>query len=350
MWHIQMVMNNPQKSAGESGIPKTSSIPLEIYSWSGHGNLGDDWIASVASQLFPNAAYVKEKWCSYPYHWGRRCLSNSHSKKSRFPLVLWGGGWLASDQSEYNTVKRWKRHLSKSNKQGQPVFAFGVGLGPFSHFMRDSKNLLGKLDRRIWVRTKEDLKHTLGKNVFLASDCTILDKSLPENHLKPEWDYLIDFPAWSEHWLSARPWLTLEFYRETVLGVISKIPKNSKVAFLEAVKGDHLAWAELGFEVLVPQDISEMKAEVSKARNIITGRLHLGILGALLGKPTLALAYHHKFELLEELGVGVIGLRTPYELNSLDIMLNRADSEKIKVVKVRTITEFGVFLGQILNE
>ncbi len=323
---------------------------VEIYSWAGNGNLGDDWIAQVASKRFPHAVFVREKFCPYPLHWGRRCLTNSHSKGKRPPLILWGGGWLASDQSEYNTVKRWKRHFEQAQSSGQEVFAFGIGLGPFNYFLKDSKKVLKFLAGRIWVRTDTDLRQISSKSAYLASDCTLLDALPAATEGPEEWDYVIDFPPWSEHWLESRPWLTLEHYRKSILDLVGSIPPNSRVAFLEAVRDDVIPWQELGLPVLSPRSVDELIAAIQKSKIVISGRLHPAILGALLGKRVLPVAYHHKFQLLSELGLTVLGLEKEFSVANALEKASCADQKRVQDVRHRVSEKFRELIQQLTDK
>jgi hypothetical protein len=281
---------------------------IDIFTWAGNGNLGDDWIYEVGSGIFPNSRAVREVWCKYPSHWGTRCLSVMHNQDSRNPILLWGGGWLASDQRQYRTLRRWRRHLQRAKASSRKVFGFGLGLGPFTYDLANKDVVLNALAGKLWVRSVSDLIVSAEANPKFASDCTLLqlNKLAAGPKAQKVWDYLICLPEYSSHWENQIEGLGNEKYFEIVDQIMSSIPPNSKIAFLESVNGDLTDWQSNSYQVLRPESPREMREHIASATCLVTARLHPGLMAAMSGLSVIAIAYHHKFNILEEFAIPVI--------------------------------------------
>jgi hypothetical protein len=340
------------RKATENSRPPGNDTVLEqvdLYTWSGHGNLGDDWIAEVSRKLFPNGKAVREKISFNPLRLGQRELVGGHPSESKSPRVLWGGGWLASDQSNFNTVGRWCRHVNVAKSTGRRVVGFGLGIGPFVHHLADAQSLMHLLKGNLWVRSKSDLDHHFGELV-LSADCVFLDDrdwAMEADKAIVEWDYLIDFAPYNKHWSISKPWLTEAFYKESVTRIVSNLQNKSRVAFVEAVRGDADYWIALGLPVVRPSTVSELISAVSSAESVISGRLHLGLMAAFLDKKILAFAYHHKFACLSELGIPVIGQSHEITEDELQLRPQLAQASNLILVRKRVKDQFRVLAGRL---
>lgn len=313
---------------------------VQSYTWSNHGNLGDDWIGEVARQYFPETIAVREKRSLNPLNLGRHVLSRDDGKPLENHLMLWGGGWLAADRPTSRTVSAWARHLSRP---GMLVSGIGLGIGPFTHADRQQEAQIDDISRALSgalsVRTFADLRHVpTGCDASVGCDIALLDKRFFEFSYsgKDSGYVVISFPAYSLHWMRSRPWMTEEWYLRTVESMAQN-STASEVVFVEfdqmlGLKSDSSYWSHLSSRVVKPTSIQEAAQIFAGAREIYAGRLHAGILGAVVGAPTLALAYHHKFEVLSELGIPTVNLET--EPNSLPLP-DIADDIVLKDVRER---------------
>lgn len=286
----------------------TSKANVDLFTWAGNGNLGDDWIFEVGKKHFPNARVIKENWCKYPQHWGSRCLTHSHDKDNVAPILLWGGGWLASDQKKYRTVRRWDKHVKRAKSRGRKLFGFGLGMGPFSYDLSQASSILASMKGKLWVRASADLSSAAKASPTLASDCTLLEFTEISNQPQASktWDYLISLPHYRQHWQNQVEGLDEARYHAIINELLSTIPSGSRTAFMVSVNGDLSQWGETILPILKPQSPKEMSGFIASARCLVTARLHPGLMAAMHGLDVIAIAYHHKFSILEEFGISVV--------------------------------------------
>ena len=310
------------------------------FTWAGNGNIGDDWIASVARQYLANSTLVREKRCFRSGGLGYRCLSHSHTKAGRqSPLILWGGGWLAADRVESDTIARWKRHVRIHEG---PIYTFGLGLGPFQDGGASAVSIFDRLEDPVYVRTLSDMHTTVAKtNISLSCDCVFLDNELfnPQTGRPPARKTSgVSFPRFSANWQKSRPWLTEEWYLNSIGELVDELKMMGEVVFIEfdhhsGTVSDANYWRHLGIPSKRPRNVLQAKRLVSNLSQFYTGRLHAGLMGALQSVPTVALAYHHKFEALREIAVPVLGLQSPPVL--ADWVPQKADAMKVFEVRTR---------------
>lgn len=318
------------------------AIPARrIYSWSGNGNIGDDWIQEVSSQ-YVDTETVRESRSIRRL--GRHELRSIVRKPQESPLVLWGGGWLASDRPRSQTLKRWSAHMSKEKGS---VAAFGIGVGPFdAGGPKEEKRLdkvLGMINH-LSVRTAADLELVPGAyRAKLACDPTLLDKRFADAQWletlrhggRGRHDYAVfTMPRWRPHWQQHRPWLTESNYRTYVARALEDVglPVKHVIFDSSTMDSDETYWSHLGLQVVRPRSTVDAAGVMANASKAICGRLHAAIMSALLGIPTLAIAYHHKFGVLEELGMQVAGA---YEFHTASIDWHVADGRRIGEVRDR---------------
>lgn len=287
-----------------------------IYTWSGNGNIGDDWLAEVGRLMLPSALPVRERRCPRPGCWGRWCLTDAHSVENR-PLVLWGGGWLAADRPGSTTVSRWSRHF---DSRTESIHGFGLGVGPFHQEEDEAARLLTAMST-LAVRTMSDANEAtrLGASARLGSDAVFVDPRLNPAEMGEQRDdgsySVISFPRFGAHWARERPWLTEPWYRSYVEESVHKLRNHGEVVFADfnpggRFPGDAAYWRSLPIsfaDIKTPLDAISL---IGGATSVVAGRLHAGIMAACLGKPVSALAYHPKFGALEEAGVSIDGLHS----------------------------------------
>lgn len=319
---------SPVTSVRGVGLPRR-----RVYTWAGHGNLGDDWIFEVAGQhLEPHL--VRER--RTVRQWGRHVLDDVDPG---LPLLLWGGGWLAADRPGSDTLRRWSRHVAA---ESGPVSAFGVGAGPFSSARpgdeRDLASILGGVDGLV-VRTAADLE-TLppGTEASLGCDVALLDRRFGPDRVSsasgPGRGLIFAMPAWRDHWLTGRPWLTESSYRELVERAVRDAgPRLTQVIFDSGSDhADERYWSYLGGEVVRPATITAAATVFSSGDCVLAGRLHAGVLAAVLGLRALVIGYHHKFGVLEELGMHVVGAG---DLRAAEVAWRSADPQALALVRRR---------------
>lgn len=290
---------------------------VQSFTWSNHGNLGDDWIGDVAKQYFPEIVPVTEQRSLNPLRLGRHVLKRDDGRPLEQQLLLWGGGWLAADRPHSRTVAAWARHLDSPDISARGV---GLGIGPFTEVDAGQRqhiaNIFDALNGALTVRTFADLTHVPdGCSASVGCDIALLDRRFDrfsyEGHTG---DYIVlSFPAYSPHWARTRPWMTEKWYLEQVESMVHCSVARRRVVFVEfdqmlGATSDSNYWKHLATEIVKPASIEEAAGIFRRAREVFAGRLHAAILGAVVGAPTLALAYHHKFEVVSELGIPAAGL------------------------------------------
>lgn len=278
------------------------------YTWSGFGNLGDDWIAEVGTTL-NEPHWAREMRCFHPGCSGRRCLTGAHRARTQ-ALVLWGGGWLAADRAGADTLKRWGRHLSCRTGI---VAGFGLGLGPFVYDRLLAREVLARFDY-LSVRCARDVEIAaeFGVEATLASDVVLLHTTAWAIRGEVRDYRVVSYPRYSADWLRERPWLTERFYRRYVTGVVRELREQSQVVFVEfggaGRKADSYYWSDLDVVFEKPSTPRDAWSIISGAHQVASGRLHASLMAVVAERPLSAFAYHHKFQVLQELGLPVDGL------------------------------------------
>lgn len=285
-----------------------NSEPLYVYSWSSRGNLGDDWIHSVASLVFENFTAVYEK--RSPWLLGSHYLATRQNKRPKkgSRILLWGGGWLAGDQRNLRVYRRWSRHFHQNYK----FFGFGLGIGPFHFFQAQWAWILSNIQQPIFVRCESDEHSGIEFKTELAADVVFLDQRISGSTNVAKSGTVFSLARYSAHWLDHNPSLTEVRYRELVCEIQKSLSLLGPCTFVEFDSGgrrdssDSNYWSFLDMPVLKPKTVEDAFEIFQRAETVVASRLHAGILGALVGAKVLALSYHHKFESLREIGVEVI--------------------------------------------
>ena len=294
------------------------SQTTQCYTWNGNGNLGDDWIGEVSAQYFDSVMAVREERSINPMRLGRHRLVRGDGKAFTGGLVLWGGGWIAADRPGSRTMTAWARHLRGQVKE---VSGVGLGIGPFidetQKQKQDTKSFFDALQGRLAVRTVADLEHLpKGHTAILGCDLALLDRRFwaETQYSGADSDYVVfSFSSYSAHWAVTRAWMTEDWYLRQVGALAEQISRTHRIVFVEFDKmfgstSDSAYWRHLPGVVARPNSIEEAAELFRNAWQVYAGRLHAAILGAVIGNPTLTIAYHHKFEVVSELGIPTIGL------------------------------------------
>ncbi|WP_272946707.1 polysaccharide pyruvyl transferase family protein [Arthrobacter sp. ERGS1:01] len=249
---------------------------------------------------------------------GSHVLKGAGARDRSATLCLWGGGWLAADQRNVETLVRWEKHLSV--RRGETL-GLGLGLGPFEsgNGTTMARRVLARFSKPIVVRTQSDVANAEGiVPTILGGDLSFLDQEFrsADGFHRAQSDShttIISFPRYGKHWIVQRPWLTEDWYRNYVESIVRRQLVKGTVMHVQFDKGqngrgDNEYWSHLNVEFVSPNTIDEAAAHYLTASEVYAGRLHAALLAVNLDIPTVAVAYHHKFECVEETGVQVVGL------------------------------------------
>lgn len=293
------------------------------FSWSNQGNIGDDWLGSTVAQHF-DATTVVER---------RRWLAGQHRLDARradrqLPLLLWGGGWLAGDQARNNALDRWSRHLARRTS---PTFGIGLGIGPFGDSVKAAR-VLSQLSVVV-ARTQEDCRTASEyTDALLGCDTALLERSVepqsdPANSLELTPYTVVGLPAYRSHWVRFKPWLTEQRYLATVHRVLKLIPSPPMWVTFDRTEArrDARYWEARGKTITDLKSVAAARSLIGGADATVAGRLRCALMSAALGRPTIALSYHHKFDAARELGVPVL-LGEEDEWSSLDFRVASASA------------------------
>ena len=100
------------------------------------------------------------------------------------------------------------------------------------------------------------------------------------------------------------------------------------------MKGDLTEWQNNSYQVLSPDSPKELKEYISSATCLVTARLHPGLMAAMSGLQVIAIAYHHKFNILEEFGIPVIWGTKNLKYSDVQYAA-KADSTKLQIAANR---------------
>ena len=293
---------------------KNSTRGIDLYTYGGNGNFGDDWIHSTGIDKFSELGVTPVKLIkSKSFLKTHRMKSENYGDPiensiSSNPVVLWGGGYLASDQSSH-TLDLWNRILQNST---QSFFAFGLGVGPFNKGSEKlAYEVLSRLESPIYVRTKKDceLLANLGLEAELSCDVTLLDPGLSDQWSlanQEKVNNLVWLPPFAEHW---RPFSSLDEYLSSVLTGQRLVSPETSTIFLDYenigfnpfVKSDYDYWKHYFPKRITANSFLGVAENLLRAKSFVSGRLHPSLLALLLGTPLHLIRNHHKFDLILEL-------------------------------------------------
>jgi|GEM_PF-5672680 len=294
--------------------PNNLNGGVDLYTCNGSRNFGGDWIHSTGMDRFSEFSVR-----SVQLRRGMNFFITNNEKdqhygipiensKSSNPVVLWGGGYLAVNQSSH-TLDLWKSIMERSNRK---YYAFGLGVGPFNKgYEKLAYEVLSKLESPIYVRTKKDceLLAKLGLEAELSCDVTLLDPGL-RNYLKlasqEKVNNLVWLPPFTEHH-STFP--SLDKYLSSVHIGQEFVTSDTSTIFLDysnrrfnhLVKSDHAYWKYYFPKRIRATSFLDVANNLQAAKNFVSGRLHPSLLALILGTPLNLIPNHHEFELLFEL-------------------------------------------------
>lgn len=315
---------------------------MYIYSWSGNGNLGDDWIQEVGLQYFPSALRFEDsklKFFNLAFFKNRLVPQKTRGHS----LLIWGGGWIASDQKKYKTMRRWANHLRRFRK----VYIFGSGMGPFEFDLTYVEKFFSSASGTIYTRSSID-RPVSYPNFRLSCDIAFLDKRMTIGNFSTNQPrankFACSFPAWSERWLEQNPNLDEDKYKNFVVHLVQSLDPHREGLFVEFDAGgsgvsDSDYWSCLGLTVQRTANIMEAKSLIEETETFAAGRLHAGILAAMSGCKVVAIGYHHKFDILSEIGVYVEkSLDMPF--STMPIKANVSEIYKVRDRVHRALEQF----------
>lgn len=302
-------------------------MKLLVSAWAGMGNVGDDWLAATIVDALPSCdvALLLEPgaraerlppdcdilhWPVLSRHASARDIARFRRSMRTFDAVmLAGGGWFAGDQGPYS-LARWAGRLRLVRR---PVIALGLGVGPFPGVLTriTAKFGLRRIASPLLVRTEIDRREasalgrrdadSLGDPTFAAS---IGLGDVPRHGV------VVAVARPASHWASNEGEVK---YLARVAALARRCASGERVTFLSfqtspATARDEDPWYGIADEVVVPGSVAQALQVMNGARAAVTGRYHASVMAARLSVPQIAIAYHHKFDDLRQLGVPVVPL------------------------------------------
>ncbi len=312
---------------------------VEMYTWGGNGNFGDDWIRQIGLERLKELdvkmvsfkkrknVFKKDQLDSYDFG---APIQHSESRK---PLILWGGGYLATDQNT-TTLEAWKSILDRNKRK---IFTFGLGVGPFRNGTESlAHDVFSRMEIPINVRTIRDreILLNLGVAAELSCDVTLLDRGIRDNwnlEKKERRDNLVWLPPYANHWSA---YATLEEYLEQILlahrhNSITSVNflDYSTLGFNPLVNSDYKYWKDFFPKRITATTFRDVLEALASAKHFVSGRLHPSLLALLLDTPVLALPYHHKFDLIFEIATVTTGQSIDSSVDTMS--LNRSALQEV---------------------
>lgn len=292
--------------------------------WAGMGNVGDDWLVQSLTRALPehSIGLLLEPGATAPWsgdipivRWpDLRSPQLEELREFRRQTAAWqaiwlaGGGWLAADQGTYSMM-RWALRLRLLRRS---VLAVGLGLGPFPSLQsRNLARIAGKtISRGATVRCEADLRwaRRAGLSGFsVASDLALLNE--PTRTRAERSGVVVSMPRPRSHWLDAG---AQDKYGARVVQAAQTLAAGDSITFLSFESGqggsDESFWARYFPDIVVPVSPTHAQQVIASARAAITGRLHAALMAVIEGVPQMAIAYHHKFGVLSDIGLSPLGL------------------------------------------
>ena len=294
-----------------------------LSAWAGMGNLGDDWILSVAIDrlapgreigllLEPNASppsdAVGHSILRWPILSPRQstiygAAAFTETLREWDGVLFCGGGWLADDMG-LRAPSRWTWRMQLLT--GVPAYAYGIGVGPFSSSLGAvlGRRILDRL-KILGVRSQEDaecVRRLTSQSVRVVGDATFAAEL--EGHVPNSRGVVVAMPRPHAHWLPRARWSD---YVSAVTRAARQLAEGEQVVFIAFDRDDAGFWADVA-KVVEPAGYRSGIAAVASARVALAGRFHAATAAALTGVPAVTVAYHHKFDSLRSLGVAPISI------------------------------------------
>lgn len=290
---------------------------LAIAAWAGMGNLGDDWLATTATAVLaehevvpvrePSSPGVEDRpaasvaWPRVTARGGLAELRHFREELQDFDaVVLAGGGWLAGDQG-LRSPARWLARLLATNV---PIVACGIGVGPFPtrRSLWLGRQVLRRVKNHLSVRSPRDfqwVRQASGRTPILATDLA-LASAYGATSRSERSGVIVSMPAPRGHWWGG----SAGEYRQAVEELANQVSKGETVRFVHfqhGPGGDAEFWE--GQASAGPRSVEDAIEAYSRARVVVAGRLHAALLASIAGTAMIPFGYHHKFSVLNSLGV-----------------------------------------------
>lgn len=299
-----------------------------IYSWAGMGNLGDDWILTTVTQLLRNQGrdftlllepqadighmeYLHDvnvvRWPRVkqgPVKW-----FNFRADANKFTtLLLASGGAIAADRGLREPINWLLRFALISI----PIKAVNIGFGEFKRTF-GAEFLRRQLARRlsaagpISVRTLADGAELsmAGISDFLVhGDITLANRTPIEVNARRR-KCVISLPPPNRRWMREGG---EEFASRLSSFVLQRFSQH-EIIFVDFQTGtgaDSQFWRKYFPNVFSEPNLPAALEVFAEADFAVVGRLHAAIAAYHNQVPNvMTLGYHHKFDLLQDLGVQV---------------------------------------------
>jgi polysaccharide pyruvyl transferase WcaK-like protein len=298
-----------------------NSTPLRVLLavWSGHGNIGDDLLAEIATQqlsecqvdtiLDPGATAqataVSHVWPGDRSMVHPASLWRIRALRKNYDAIALVGGFLSDDRT-VRTLLRWAVRLRLLNL---PVISLGCGFGPIR--TRTGRILMRRLGalfiQPACFRTEADVEDfqaiVPNGRAQLGVDPAVMTRVQKDN--TPRVGTIISLPPVFDHHQHAEEYSSR---KDELAKLIRSLPRPWRyVSFQRSVgevPNDSSAWQWLELdEFITPDTWSEAASLMQAAEVVVAGRLHAGVLAAAAGTPIISIAYHRKFAALEAFGV-----------------------------------------------
>lgn len=339
---------------------------IAVYVWSGLGNLGDDWlvenVVSRLTQLGHEPILLLEPQAVAPggdqHHLAIRWPSakrlpfgarNHYAEINRCDALLFaGGGWLASDQG-FREPAIWAARLARVSV---PVMGVGLGIGPFPGIVGRvaGKLVLRRLSREfpVGVRTQADGEWvaSLGVPFFsVGADLAFLSEfEFTRREARSNGKVAISLPPPHVRWTS-NPAEWAEKFKERVSERFD-VAEVEFISFQQGFRSDGDYWRAYFDNVHYPETPSEAINLMSGFEYAITGRLHATIAASIAGVGRVCtLAYHHKFNLLRDIGLTP---RPWSEMRPLDF--DAPDHDAIRDLRKSCVQNFDTAIADLATQ
>jgi len=231
---------------------------IGLFNWSGHGNLGDDAMASILEEEL-EAENLQERF---------------EVEKDWYIL---GGGTLISPGSIFmDKPRHWERTI-------------GFGLGAGDSWEGEWADNLKRM-KRLYVRDQytHDKLAQYGIESIPSYDPVCLLKA-PKRTPKPR--IMLNFVYPTEQRNEVDYMAQIEEYFDQY-----KDDPREKIYFAMSGVEDVQVMKDMGVEPVVYTDAKVLLADMAEAQQIVTTRLHANILAWMSGVPTKTVMYDNKIQ------------------------------------------------------
>lgn len=335
---------------------------IAVCAWAGMGNVGDDWLLETCLRQLPSGLDIElllepgavSDWPLEVTRWPRvrrvrdvrRLLAFARELNERLDAIVFaGGGWLAGDQG-VRSPARWLLRLIGVKV---PVLGLGLGCGPFEGLATRAlgRAVLRKFDR-LSVRTEQDrawVESLSGRSPEVIGDLSFLALDAPRASTPRREGVVVCMPRPREHWWQGG----IEEYRAATTHLARTLARGEQVTHVSFQQGDgHSDSAFWRDEGIIDLPTAAHAADImSESRIVIAGRLHAAICAAGTGAAVIAMGYHHKFDVLRDLGIDPSDMATLSGKNGPE-QPAVADPERIAESRRRAAQYFASVVADVL--